>query len=74
MGSVKCLAPSFDFPSAQVLPRGDYSPHICESDPCAFKFFFSVKPLEYAEEFIRIVHIKTDAVVPYREYEFLFAA
>src|SRR5262249_15010367 len=39
----------------------------CQTYPGALKFISTMQPLKYAEQLVDILHIKSDAVVPYKD-------
>src|SRR5437763_13091029 len=53
-------APFRPDPSALAV---DDAPHVGEADPVAFEIVRAVKPLEHAEQLVRVRHVEPDAVV-----------
>ena len=49
----------------------DDTPDNGQSDASAFKFISAMQPLKNAEEFIRIFHVKTRAVVAHKDGDFV---
>src|SRR6266404_7247095 len=49
----------------------DNSAHICQANSCPFELRRPMKPLEYAEELMRVSHIKPHAIIPDKNHIFV---
>ena len=48
------------------MPANDAT-HGGEADARAFEFLGAVEPLKHAEQFVRVLHVEPDAIVPHEE-------
>ena len=48
-----------------------YSLNRSQSNASAFKFIGLVQTLKHAEQFVHILHIKPDSIVPNKYYQFI---